>query len=72
MRCCAGSKPKPERGRGFAFLKRGEGGEAFRGKAIDVKEVGRKLGVQFVVEGSDRKIGDRVRGRSVGRRGAWR
>ena len=33
----------------------------FRGKAIDVNEVGRKLGVHFVVEGSVRKIGNRVR-----------
>jgi hypothetical protein len=30
----------------------------FRGKAIDVKEVGQKLGVHFVVEGSVRKIGN--------------
>jgi TolB-like protein/Tfp pilus assembly protein PilF len=33
----------------------------FRGKAVDVKRVGRELGVQYVVEGSVRKIGERIR-----------
>jgi TolB-like protein len=33
----------------------------FKGEAVDVGEVGRKLGVQYVVEGSVRKAGDRVR-----------
>jgi TolB-like protein/class 3 adenylate cyclase/Tfp pilus assembly protein PilF len=33
----------------------------FRGKAIDVKRMGRELGVQYVVEGSIRRAGDRVR-----------
>ena len=33
----------------------------FRGKANDVAEVAEKLGVQYVVEGSVRKIGNRVR-----------
>ena len=33
----------------------------FRGKANDVTEVAKKLGVQYVVEGSVRKIGNRVR-----------
>jgi adenylate cyclase len=33
----------------------------FKGQAVDVKEVGRKLGVAYVVEGSVRKAGDRVR-----------
>jgi TolB-like protein len=33
----------------------------FRGKAKDVKEVARKLGVQFVLEGSVRRAGNRVR-----------
>ena len=33
----------------------------FRGKANDVAEVAMKLGVQYVVEGSVRKIGNRVR-----------
>ncbi len=34
---------------------------AFRGRAVDVAEVGRQLGVQYVVEGSVRKAGNRVR-----------
>src|SRR6516165_5173176 len=33
----------------------------FKGKALDVKEVGRRLGVRYVLEGSVRKGGDRVR-----------
>jgi TolB-like protein len=33
----------------------------YRGKAVDVKKVGRELGVQFVVEGSVRKAGNRIR-----------
>jgi TolB-like protein/Tfp pilus assembly protein PilF len=34
---------------------------AFKGRAVDVKEVGHELGVRYVVEGSVRKAGDRVR-----------
>ncbi len=34
---------------------------AFKGQAVDVKEIARKLGVQHVVEGSVRKMGDRLR-----------
>src|SRR5262249_44474207 len=34
---------------------------AFRGKAVDVREVGRSLGAGYLVEGSVRRIGDRVR-----------
>lgn len=33
----------------------------FRGKSIDIKEVGHQLGVEYVVEGSVRKAGNRVR-----------
>jgi TolB-like protein/Tfp pilus assembly protein PilF len=33
----------------------------FKGQAVDVKDVGRRLGCRYVVEGSVRKIGDRVR-----------
>ena len=33
----------------------------FRDKAVDVRYVGRELGVQYVVEGSVRKFGDRIR-----------
>jgi TolB-like protein/Tfp pilus assembly protein PilF len=32
-----------------------------KGQAVDVKEVGRKLGARYVVEGSVRKVGNRVR-----------
>jgi len=34
---------------------------AYRGKAVDVKQVGRELGVRYVLEGSVRKAGNRVR-----------
>ncbi|HSF95705.1 MAG TPA: tetratricopeptide repeat protein, partial [Thermohalobaculum sp.] len=34
---------------------------AFKGKALDVKEIGRRLGVRYVVEGSVRRAGNRVR-----------
>ena len=34
---------------------------AFKGRAVDVKEVGRALGARYVLEGSVRKAGNRVR-----------
>ena len=34
---------------------------AFKGRAVDVKQVGRELGVRYVLEGSLRKAGNRVR-----------
>jgi adenylate cyclase len=34
---------------------------AFKGQSVDVKEVSRKLGVRYVVEGSVRRSGNRVR-----------
>jgi adenylate cyclase len=34
---------------------------AFKGQALEVKEVGRRLGVRYVVEGSVRRAGNRVR-----------
>ncbi len=34
---------------------------AYKGKAVDVKQVGRELGVRYVLEGSVRKSGQRVR-----------
>src|SRR5215469_5775944 len=33
----------------------------YKGKAVDVKQIGRELGVRYVLEGSVRKAGDRVR-----------
>ena len=34
---------------------------AYRGQAVDVRQVGRELGVRYVLEGSVRKAGERVR-----------
>ena len=34
---------------------------AFKGGGVDIKQIGRKLGVQYVVEGSVRRAGNRVR-----------
>jgi adenylate cyclase len=34
---------------------------AYRGSAVDVRKVSRKLGVRYILEGSVRKAGDRVR-----------
>lgn len=34
---------------------------AFKGRAVDVKQIGRELGVHYVLEGSVRKCGNRVR-----------
>mgnify|MGYP001811946835 FL=1 len=34
---------------------------AFKGEKVDIKEVAQKLGVQYVVEGSVRRVGNRVR-----------
>src|SRR5215470_15792103 len=34
---------------------------AFKGQAVDVKQVGRELGVLYVLEGSVRKAGNRIR-----------
>lgn len=34
---------------------------AYKGRAVDVKQIGRELGVRYVLEGSVRKAGERVR-----------
>ena len=33
----------------------------YKGRAVDIKQVGRELGVQYVLEGSVRKAGNRIR-----------
>jgi adenylate cyclase len=33
----------------------------YKGKAVDIKQVGRELGVRYVLEGSVRRSGNRVR-----------
>src|SRR5215510_7477903 len=33
----------------------------YKGKAIDVRQVGHELGVRYVLEGSVRRVGDRIR-----------
>ena len=34
---------------------------AYKGRPVDIKQIGRELGVRFVLEGSVRKAGSRVR-----------
>jgi adenylate cyclase len=34
---------------------------SYKGRAIDVREVGRQLGIRYIVEGSVHRIGDRIR-----------
>src|SRR6185295_9449065 len=34
---------------------------AYKGRSVDVKQIGRELGVRYVLEGSVRKAGSRVR-----------
>ena len=34
---------------------------AYKGRAVDVKQIGRELGVRYVLEGSVRKAGSKVR-----------
>jgi adenylate cyclase len=41
----------------------------YKGRAIDVKEVGRELGVRYVLEGGLRKAGNRIRVHCAARRG---
>src|SRR5205814_1160130 len=33
----------------------------YKGKAVDIKQVGRELGVRYVLEGSVRKVGNKAR-----------
>jgi TolB-like protein len=34
---------------------------AYKGRAVDVRQVGKELGVRYVLEGSVRRVGDRIR-----------
>ena len=45
----------------MAFRGRAQFSFAFKGRAVDVKQAGRELGVRYVLEGSLRKAGDPVR-----------
>ena len=45
----------------LAFCDRAEFCFTYKGRAVDVKQVARELGVRYVVEGSVRRSGDRVR-----------
>src|SRR5215471_235112 len=46
---------------GWLFVISGNSTLTYKGQAIDVKRVGRELGVRYVLEGSVRKAGGRVR-----------
>ena len=45
----------------FLFVIARHSSFAFKGKSVDIKEMGQRLGVDYAVEGSVRKVGDRVR-----------
>jgi TolB-like protein/Tfp pilus assembly protein PilF len=45
----------------WLFVAAGNSTFAYKGQAVDVKQVGRELGVRYVLEGSVRKGGNRVR-----------
>jgi len=45
----------------WLFVIAGNSSFTYKGHAVDVKQVGRELGVRYVLEGSVRKAGDRVR-----------
>ena len=44
-----------------AFVTSRESAFSFRGKALDIRDIGRQLGVRYVLEGSVRRIGTTVR-----------
>jgi TolB-like protein len=44
-----------------AFVVARESAFSFRGKALDIRDIGRQLGVRYVLEGSVRRIGTTVR-----------
>jgi TolB-like protein len=46
---------------GWLFVIARNSSFAYKGRAVDIKQVGRELGVRYVLEGSVRKAGNRVR-----------
>lgn len=46
---------------GWLFVAARNSSFTYKGRAVDVKQVGRELGVRYVLEGSVRKAGNRVR-----------
>jgi adenylate cyclase len=46
---------------GWLFVIARNSAFTYKGKAVDVRQVGRELGVRYVLEGSVRRAGDRVR-----------
>jgi TolB-like protein/class 3 adenylate cyclase len=46
---------------GWLFVISRNSSFTYKGKAIDIKQVGRDLGVRYILEGSVRKVGSRVR-----------
>ena len=54
---CAGAASR----RLFGFVIARNSSSSYKGKVTDVKQIGRELGVHYVLEGSIRKAGNRVR-----------
>src|SRR6266852_304509 len=54
--------PVPQRGRfSELFVIARNSSFRYKGKAVDIRQIGRELGVAYVLEGSIRRQGDRVR-----------
>ena len=53
--------PRPCRASGDFFVIARQSAFAFKGRFVDVREIGRELGVSYVLEGTVRRAGDRVR-----------
>jgi TolB-like protein len=46
---------------GWLFVIARNSSFVYKGKAVDIKQIGRELGVRYVLEGSVRKSADRIR-----------
>ena len=53
--------PPPLRASGSLFVIARNSAFTYKGRAVDVRQVGRELGVRYVLEGSVRKAGERLR-----------